>query len=463
MRESIWNKKIPNLLGILLIAIGIGVTTFLVREGGIFSIRAGPSHDPQEVRISNITQESFTVSYYTEDKVTGALSFGESQSLGQSALDDRDQNSGSINSYNIHNITVRNLKPDAKYYFSIISSNDTYLNNANPFEATTGSAIENQPEQQNPMSGKLMLPTGVSPGEAIIYLTTDNSQVISTLSKNDGTYLLPLNSLRTSNLATYFKLEKGQILKLLAFGDGLRSNAVLLSEQSDPVPFITLSNDYDFTINTTPATTALTTESFPSFSSSLVAPETKRNPQILTPQKDQAFVDNQPEFKGTAPANETVQIIINSETQITADVKADANGNWKYRPDQELPPGDHTITIVAKDSTGAVKTITQAFMVNASGSQISTESGSPTPTKSPTLTPTTSQTVSLSPTSSLIQSPTLTSTLTITPSVAISSPTPTTPLPPTGNATIITAGAIGLLIALIGGLLLLVSRGTISL
>ncbi len=463
MRESIWNKKIPNLLGIVLIAIGIGVTTFLVREGGIFSIRAGPSHDPQEVRISNVTENSFTVSYYTEDKVTGALSFGDSSSLSQSALDDRDQNSGSINSYKIHNITIRNLKPETKYYFSIISSNDTYLNNTNPFEATTGIAIDSPPQQQNPMSGKLMLPTGVSPGEAIVYLTTENSQVISTLSKKDGTFLLPLNSLRTSDFASYFKLEKGQILKLLAFGDGLKSNAVLLSEQSDPVPFITLSNDYDFTINTTPASTALATESFPSFSSSLIAPEAKKNPQILTPQKNQDFVDQQPEFEGTAPANETVQIIINSETQIKADVKADANGNWKYRPAQELSPGEHTITIVAKDSTGAVKTITQAFIVNASGSQVGGESGSPTPTKSPTLTltptPTRSQTVSLSPTSALIESPTLT----LTPSVAISSPTPTTPLPPTGNATIITAGAIGLLIALIGGLLLLVSRGTISL
>ncbi|MBI2025750.1 MAG: fibronectin type III domain-containing protein [Candidatus Levybacteria bacterium] len=452
MRESFWNKKIPTVLGLILIVIGIGVTTFLVREGGIFSIRAGPSHDPQQVRISNITDNSFTVSYYTEDKVTGALSFGESQSLEQSALDDRDQNLGSVNSYNIHNFTVRRLNPQTKYYFSIISSKDTYLNNSNPFEVTTGSVIENQPSSQNPASGKIFLPTSQSPKEAIVYLTTQNSQVVSTLTKNDGTFLLPLNSLRTSDLKSYFKLEEGQLLKILAYGEGLSSNVVLLSKQSDPVPFITLSNDYDFTINTIPTATSSATTQFPSFSSSL-SQEVKKNPQILTPQKDQSFIDQKPEFKGTAPANETVQIIINSQTQIKADVKTDNNGNWKYRPPQELSVGEHTITIIAKDSLGSVKTITQAFTVNASGSQVSGESGSPTPTKSQT--PTQTPTLTLSPTSGITQTPT------ITPTLSVASPTPTTPLPPTGNATIITAGIIGLLLTLMGGLLLLVSRKTL--
>lgn len=468
MRNSFWNKRIPTLLGLILIVVGLGITTYLVRQGGLFSIRAGPGHEPKNVRISNITDTSFTASYSTEDAVTGVLNYGDSTALGQSSLDDRDQNSGKITTRKLHNITVRNLDPEKTYYFSIISSQDTYLNNSNPFEVNTAIVIEDAPLEQNPMSGKLILPSGKSPSEAIVYLTTEDSQIISTLTRDDGTFLLPLNSLRTSDLSSYFKLEEGKILKLLAIGEGLTSNVTLFSQQIEPVPTITLSSNYDFTLNSLPkATNSASLEGFPSFNSNQASKESSnKSPQILTPQNDQGFTDQQPEFKGTAPANETVQITINSEEEIKAVVKADANGNWKYRPTSELSAGNHTITITTKDASGNTKTINQSFIVYASGNQIAGANGSPTPTKSPTPTPTIKNT----PTSTTAPKPTSEATIeptqnpTSTPNITAAefTPTPTTPLPPTGNATIITAGVIGLLIALIGGLLLLVSRGTIS-
>ena len=464
MRGSFWNKRIPTLLGLILIVVGLGVTTYLVKQGGLFSIRAGPGHEPKDVRISNVTDTSFTVSYSTEDIVTGVLNFGESPELGQSALDDRDQNSGKISSHKLHNTTVRDLDPEKTYYFSIISSQNTYLNNSKPFEVTTTIPIDDTPLVQNPMSGKIILPSGKAPSEAIVYLTTEGSQIISTLIRDDGTFLLPLNSLRTADLSSYLKLEEGKILQLLTIGEGLASNATLFSQQIDPVPTITLSNNYDFTLDRTPkATGSATLESFSFFSSNQATENaTKKNPQILTPQDKQGFTDQQPEFKGTAPANETVEITINSEEEIKATVKADANGNWKYRPTSELAPGNHTITITSKDASGNTKTVTQSFIVYASGNQIAGANGSPTPTKSPT--PTIKNTVTAPPelTSEVTQNPTQSPTT--IPSVTSSefTPTPTTPLPPTGNATIITAGVIGLLITLIGGLLLLVSRGTIS-
>lgn len=465
MRNSFWNKRIPTLLGLILIVVGLGITTYLVKQGGLFSIRAGPGHEPKDVRISNVTDTSFTVSYLTEDSVTGVLNFGDSTALGQSALDDRDQNSGKISTHKLHNITVRNLDPEKTYYFSIISSQDTYLNNSNPFEVTTANVIEDTPLEQNPMSGKLILPGGKPPSEAIVYLTTQDSQIISTLTRNDGTFLLPLNSLRTSDLSSYFTLKEGKILKLLAIGGGLISNVTLFSQQIEPVPTITLSNNYDFTLNSLPkASSSASLEGFPSFSSNQAPKETsKKDPQILTPQNEQGFTDQQPEFKGTAPANETVQITINSEEEIKATVKADANGNWKYRPTSELAPGNHTITITTKDASGKTKTITQSFIVYASGNQIAGANGSPTPTKSPTPTPNApTSTIAPKPTSEATIEPTQNSTSTPSETVTEFTPTPTTPLPPTGNATIITAGVIGLLITLIGGLLLLVSRGTVS-
>ena len=73
MRNTIWQKRIPTLLGILFITIGIGITTYLIKTGVLFTTKAGPSEDPHNVRITNITDSSFTVSYTTANKVVGSV------------------------------------------------------------------------------------------------------------------------------------------------------------------------------------------------------------------------------------------------------------------------------------------------------------------------------------------------------------------------------------------------------
>jgi hypothetical protein len=491
MKQHFWNKRIPTVLGIILIAIGIGITTFLVKQGGLFSINASPSTQPKNIRISNVDDNGFSVSYETSDVAFGVINYGDSPSLGKSGLDDRDQESGNVTNHNLHNITVRNLSPETKYYFSILSGKDTYLNNGVPFEITTGSKISDNPLDQEPISGKVILPNGSAPKESILYLTTEGSQVISALIKSDGTYILPLNSLRTSDFSSYFEFSPSSVLKLLIAGDGLASNVIIPLEQIQPVPTVTLSSDYDFTDTQVKiSSSSANLQDFPSFSSSIKTTENNENPQILTPQKDQNLSDPKPQFKGTAKPDTTVEITIHSDEKIQTTVKTDANGNWNYRPSKDLSPGNHTITIIARDANGVLRTISQSFVVYASGSQIAGEKGSPTPTPVPTskttLTPTITSTLiptqipnttitiapTVSPTidnsdtnSTPIPSSTLTPTIdnsdTNSTPIPSSTLTPTIPLPPTGNPTIISFGIVGLMFAIFGGLLFLLSRRSV--
>src|ERR1035437_4722034 len=149
MKKKFWDRRIPTLFGILLITLGVGVTTFLVNQGVLFKSNASLTDQPQNVRITNVTDNSFTVSYETENKIMGSLNYGEDQKLGQPALDDRDQQTGNLTSYNIHNVTVRNLSPQKKYFFSITSGQETYVNNGQPFEVTTGSNLSQSPPNQD--------------------------------------------------------------------------------------------------------------------------------------------------------------------------------------------------------------------------------------------------------------------------------------------------------------------------
>jgi len=469
MRKKFWNRRIPTLLGILLITIGIGVTTFLVNQNILLRSNASTTEQPQNVRITNITDNSFSVSYETETQVIGSLNYGKDNKLGQQALDDRDQQAGSLVSHLMHNITVRNLTPQTKYYFSITSGQNNYTNGEQLFGVATGSKLSDSPPKQNPISGKITLIDGTAPKEAIVYITADNSQVISTLAKADGTYILPLNSLRISDLSSYYTFPDNANVKMLVLGDLLTSNVSFSVDQISPIPTIILSKDYDFresqsSSNNVPKTLA----SFPSFSS------TDSASQILVLKKDQKFTDQKPEFKGTAAPRADVKITIHSDQAIQTTVKTDSSGNWDYRPTSNLTPGNHTITIQAKDSAGILQTITQSFVVYAAGQQVlpAVISGTPTPTiaAKQTVTPTptlkTDSTGKVLPTLILTPTPTLIIESTIIPTLEqtqtkggteITNAPTKKPLPPTGNPSIITAGIIGAAIAGVGSLLLILA------
>ena len=301
------------------------------------------------------------------------------------------------------------------------------------------------------------MPDGNAPSEAIIYITTDNSQVISSLVKSDGTYLVPLNSVRSQDLASYLDFSTVKNLKMLAFGDDLSSNISLSINQINPVPAITLSKDYDFTTGSEPTATSSAKEN-----QTQVFPTSKPNtntsintPEIITPKANQEFTDQQPLLKGTALPNETVTIVIHSDTPIQSQVITDAFGNWSFRPSSPLTPGTHTITITTKDASGILRTITQSFTVFAAGSQVNpvanpptstpTPLASATPIPSPSPSPTPTPTPAPTPTSTVTPSPTPTPTPTLTPTptpvptvmpTPIPTPKPTAPPPlaPGGNS-----------------------------
>lgn len=455
MKKSFWDKRIPTLFGLFIITMSIGITTFLVNKETLLQIKATPTQQPQNVRITNVTDNSFSVSYITANKISGSLNYGKDKTLGQSALDEKDQQIKKTTDKQIHSITVNNLIPLTKYYFTITSGQDTYLNNNQPFEIITAQTILAPATNNDKIKGKIILPNGLPPNEGIIYITTDNSAVVSQTLKPDGTYEIPLSLIMTGDLSSYYNFNSNSVIKILVYGDTLTSSVFFSKNQENSIPTITLSKDYDFRTNETlQASISANQLNFPTFTSTSSAAQ-KKSPQILTPKKDQGFTDQQPLFKGTALPGEDVRIIIHSDENIQTEVSTNQSGAWSFRPSSLLSPGNHTITIITRDASGILKSITQSFVVHASGTQVSqsaTPSGTltPTPTIKPTLTPTLTPTIL----SSLTITPIPTETLNPTPYSTYSGKI----LPPTGNPSIITIGIAGIIISLIGSLLFLLAR-----
>lgn len=399
MKNQLFNKRIPTIFGIGLVVLGIVLTTVIARVQTSLRSSASISEKPQNVKITNLSDNSFTITYQTDAATTGSINYGKSKELGNTQLDDLDREKEGFSPKNIHSITIEKLSPNTKYFLVIISGENTFLNNEVPFEIATGPSISSPSVSQTVIKGKVILPDGNAPNEALVYLSTDNSQLLSATVAKDGEFNFSLKRFRTDDLSSYLKLNENTILKLLAINNSLKSTVSFSLNQTSSIPTITLSNDYDFIDDYVPVASESAQLGFPSTTT-----ESKNlKPQILTPKKEQTFTDQKPQFQGTSLPNETVEIIIHSDENIQTQVTADSNGNWTYRPPANLSPGVHTITIKTRDSSGILTTVMQSFTVFAAETATPTQEITPTSIPSPTptviliLTPTPFPTISSGP------------------------------------------------------------------
>lgn len=432
MNTSIWNKRIPTLLGIIVILFGIVVTSYIIRGQGIFTSNATAGDTPQKIRISNVTDTSFTVSYSTSESVAGFISYGKDKNLGQSAFDDKTNKSTPSSDYKTHYFTVKNLKSNTTYYFSLMSAGTTYLDNGQPFSVQTGQKLTNNTHTKI-VKGSVMTTNGTTPAEGIVYITSEKANTLTSMLGPDGTYTIELKNLRSSDATAYLPVTGQTPLSILIVVDTdftSDTQATLITNQSNPVPLMILGKKYDFTIQKDPLQESAASQSasllFPAL---LATSSATTTPQILSPKKAESFTDQKPLFKGTALPNETVQVIIHSDENIDTSVTADKNGNWTYRPPQSLSPGQHIITIITRNKAGILQTVTQSFTVHAQGSKVNQ-----TATPSATLTPKITMTPPITPTPTLVV-PTATPTTIPTPTtifIATVSNTPTPTITQTG-------------------------------
>jgi hypothetical protein len=418
MKHSISQKRIPTLLALILVVGGIITTSYLVQRSTSYLTHAAPDPTPHGVQIANISDSSMTVTFETFEPTVAAVNV---QGLTDGLVFDDRSNKNSTKAYYSHIFTIKNLSPNSTYSFSIVSNGQTYNDNGKAYTARTAASLAPQKNNKSfTIQGTIILPDGEKGKDTLVTATVGNSQLLAGITNDSGEYTLTPSFLLDSSLKKYLSASGSGTLTLHAYQQDMQSTIKVLSQDSAAIPIVTLSKDYDFTVpftitNATPEAGFQIPEST----------NTSSSVQILSPADGGTLIDQQPLFRGTAAPNESVTIIIHSDARITTTVTADANGNWSFRPASPLSTGSHTITISARTTAGALRTISRSFSIFSSGSQVA---DSATPSATPTLTPTTTPTNTPTPTAT--QTPTATPTNTPTPTAA---PTiiPTTTITPT--------------------------------
>jgi hypothetical protein len=449
-------KRIPTIFGILLLLVGITAGVYLVELGPQpLTTRATPEIIPSQIRITNISDDSFTVSWFTETAALGFIRYGTNASdLSLSALDDREQAGGGKRAYTTHHTTASNLSGKTTYYFEIVSGSESSVfdDNGQPYSVTTGASLDTEIVADT-AHGAVFYPDLTAAEGALVYLTLEGGRSLSTIVVSSGNWVVPLSTMRSADLTSFLAYDQSQaILTIEVLGpDGSTASAITYTANDSPVDDIVLGELYDFTTQSAEEQPAVSESQF-SFEAISEPTASESGVTVNSPEEGEAINTQVPEFFGGGPPGTTLQITLESEV-IEASVAVDTEGRWSWAPDETLESGEHFLTLSWLDENGIVQTLTRRFVVYAQG-ESSLPAFEATPSATPTPTPTPVELAGITPTPTPISTPTPTPTPTPIPTIAPATPSavatePALPVPGTGMMSIV-LGLLGVSLSVSG-------------
>ncbi len=393
----------PTILGLFLVLTIVSGVVVFVESLTRKTSSATASSIPKSVRITNVSDTMFTVSWTTDIPTKGAVIVSSHVFSAQTFYDERDV-VGKLGSYPHHHVTVRYLDPKTTYSVRIVSEGRTYDQNGKPYEISTGPMLTSANPQIEPAFGKIITKEGLPVEGALVYATLENGQELSTLSKPSGSFVIPLNLTRTQTLDQYLTIAERHTLRLTVLYESLNAQAITDTLNDSPVPTMVLGKTYDFRNQQADAGN-IPNRSFEDVSSQTsVLGTTDGLVSLLLPQDGDSLPTQTPLIQGRGVPGNTVTITLGITTPETHVTTVGKDGTFTFSPKNPLPPGKQSVTITTANKNGKLVAITHTFVIFKSATRVlgdatpsATFSPSPSPIVIPTESATPTQTYTLAP------------------------------------------------------------------
>lgn len=254
MRDFFNKLKIPTLLGISVIVVGIVAGVFLTLKEQTFTSKASALISAQNVTLTNISDSEATISWQTSAPINSFITFGQNNPGETTILDDRDSISPSNGprAYLIHYVTLKNLLPKTTYQYKIISGKLS----SEIQKFTTSVPIDPQINSK-PILGSVI--DGNKPlEEGIVYLSIADATTQSALIKSSGNFLIPTLQIRNTDLSANISITEDTVGKLsIISAKGQTNVSFRFKDIEKGLPPINIGQDLDLT-NSTPAASKTT-------------------------------------------------------------------------------------------------------------------------------------------------------------------------------------------------------------
>lgn len=231
--------RIPTLLGLSLLMLGIIAGVYLTIRDQNFYIKASPGLTAQNLILTNIDDSQATISWQTSVETPAFITFGQDLVNTQVALDDEDATTPK--SRTIHHVTLKNLLPKTTYQYKIITGKYS----SEILQVTTASPASEQ-NGFSPVIGSV-LSSNQPVSEGAVYLAISGAVTQSTIVKQ-GNFVIPISLFRKADLSNTFPLTEGMIAKItIISGKGESSALFKIAASSKPLPPLILGQNLDFT------------------------------------------------------------------------------------------------------------------------------------------------------------------------------------------------------------------------
>lgn len=390
----------------------------MINKGQTIFLGASEETAPHNIKISNINDTSFIVSWITEKEATGQVAFGEGNLLNEKTNDLRDKDRAQQQKFLTHFVFIDGLLPETKYSLKIVSSGKAFGNGSKPYEVTT--APRSVPLDNDLAQGRIVSSNNQPEEGAIVYLTLPNTIIQAALTDKNGNWLIPLSVSRTTDLQSFSNYDRtAQIEEIFVQGKTQTASASVSTDNDNPVPEIKLGQTYIFQrqLSQTTPTPNPNITSNPLPTNNPATAGFVQDLSISSPKEKEEINTQIPEIFGTGPKGQILDISLEPETD-NAKTTVDAKSEWRWSSLKTLSSGNHKIIVSYTDKNGFIKKVERNFKVlSVRNSDLPFFTATPSgqiisPTLTPSVTPKVTITGGVTPT-------------TLSPTKAPEEPTPT--------------------------------------
>lgn len=230
--------RIPTLLGLFVIIGGMAGGVYLVLQNQTLQSKASPDLTPQNVEVTNIEEGSFSISWQTSQETPGFVIVNIAGS-DQTILDDQDPISPKPRV--LHHATVKNLTPLTTYQYRIVSGKLKL-----PPSKITTAGVSSFQNGLKPVIGQVAANNQFLPN-GLVFLEVSGTIKQSAPIKEYGNFVIPLSSMRKSNLTDVFLPDDQTIGKIEVVGENSKSTATFYLKDSAKLPLLHLGESLDLT------------------------------------------------------------------------------------------------------------------------------------------------------------------------------------------------------------------------
>lgn len=375
-------RKIPTLLALFILFFTIGAISFFIQKITSGQTRASPSLEPKNLMVTNVSDTSCKIIWQTATPATGMVNLTSKTNTKITAQDERDA-AGTLHTYGAHSVLIKNLKPDTTYTIEVVSNGRRFPAKDNLYTFQTGPTITDTTVAGfEPSYGMIKTYDGKPATGGLVVVTLENSQPISTLIAASGSWIVPLNFIRTKDLSRYLPASERIMETITVYYDSEKTDSITDTENDSPVPDMTVGSSYDFrnkevknkTINTLSDTSVQNQESVLGVQATTPSPtplvQKIGGVSITSPTQNASLVSNRPMITGTGIPGKTVTLTLGINKPISAKATVGSNGLWSYTPNKALFVGKQSVTVTTVDEKGKPIALTNLFTILKSGTQV---------------------------------------------------------------------------------------------